>query len=158
VIQFVCASSEVALEPWRSCSLLVTAPVQVMLTEVSTMYISLEVWGHVTTDGQSVSMSWRRAHLGTCDQILILSEFCCVVFVGCPFWREVGSVSRQSLSAIIVHRQVLFLFFCFCLSPPPPHFTCHTFYVYTIYARHSQHRLSTAVLAPSLVAYTTMAV
>jgi hypothetical protein len=26
------------------------------------------------TDGQSVSMSWRRVHLGTCDQIL--SEFC----------------------------------------------------------------------------------
>jgi hypothetical protein len=34
-----------------------------------------QVWGHVTTDGQSVSMSWRRALLGTCDQILILSEF-----------------------------------------------------------------------------------
>jgi hypothetical protein len=43
-----------------------------------------EVWGHVTSNGQSVSMSWRRAHLGTCDQILILSEFRCVVFVVRP--------------------------------------------------------------------------
>jgi hypothetical protein len=32
-------------------------------------------------------MSWSRAHLGTCDQILILSEFCCVVFVRRPLWR-----------------------------------------------------------------------
>jgi hypothetical protein len=31
-------------------------------------------------------MSWRRAHLGTYDQILILSEFRCVVFVGRPLW------------------------------------------------------------------------
>jgi hypothetical protein len=37
-------------------------------------------WSHVTTEGQSVSMSWRRAHFGTCDQILILSEFCCLLF------------------------------------------------------------------------------
>jgi hypothetical protein len=41
---------------------------------------------------QSVSKSWRRAHFGTCDQILILSEFCSLVFVGLPLWREVGSV------------------------------------------------------------------
>jgi hypothetical protein len=115
-IQSVCASSEVALEPWRSCSLLASVLVQlVVLTEVSTAYISLEVWGHVTTNGQSVCMSWRRAHLGTCDQILILSEFRCVFFVGRSLWREVGSVSCQSLSAIIVHRQVFF--FCFCFSP-----------------------------------------
>jgi hypothetical protein len=81
----------------------------------------IEVWGYVTTDGQSVSqsvsMSWRRAHLGTCDQTLILSEFCCVVYVGRPLWREVGSVSYQSLSAIIDHRQDL----CFSsIFPPPP--------------------------------------
>jgi hypothetical protein len=44
VIQSVCASSEVALEPWRSCSLLASALVQVIvLTEVSTMYFSLDV-------------------------------------------------------------------------------------------------------------------
>jgi hypothetical protein len=70
-----------------------------------------EVWGHVTTNSQSVSMSWHRAHLRTCDQILTLSEFRCVVFVGRHLWREVGSVSCQSLSAIIVHCQFLF---CFC--------------------------------------------
>jgi hypothetical protein len=36
VIQFVCVSSEVALEPWRSCSLLASTLVQVVvLTEVS---------------------------------------------------------------------------------------------------------------------------
>jgi hypothetical protein len=74
-----------------------------------------EVWGHVTTDGQSVNTSWRLAQLGTCDQILILSEFRCVVFVGRPLWREVGSVSCQSLSARIVHCQffLLFSFVCF---------------------------------------------
>jgi hypothetical protein len=50
--------------------------------------------------GRSASVSWRRAHFGTCDQILILSEFCCLVSVGRPLWREVGSVSCQSLSAL----------------------------------------------------------
>jgi hypothetical protein len=49
------------------------------LLELNSLTGPPEVWGHVTTDGQSVSMSWRRAHLGTCDQILILSEFRCVV-------------------------------------------------------------------------------
>jgi hypothetical protein len=82
--------------------------------------IGSEVWGHVTTNGQSVNMSWRRAHFGTCDQILILSEFRCVVFVGRPLWREVTSVSCQSLSAIIVHCQFCFLLFllvCLFFSP-----------------------------------------
>jgi hypothetical protein len=88
-------------------------------------------------------MSWRRAHLGTSDQILILSEFRCVVFVGRPLWREVGFVSCQSLSAIIIHCQ-FFLLFLFVFSR-------HTFYVYTIYARPSQPRLSTADHAPSFL-------
>jgi hypothetical protein len=30
----------------------------------------------------------------------ILSESCCVVSVGCPLWREVGSASCQSLSSV----------------------------------------------------------
>jgi hypothetical protein len=52
---------------------------------------------HVTTDGQSASMSRCRARSGTCDQILLsvrrlLSESCCLVSVGRPLWREVGSV------------------------------------------------------------------
>jgi hypothetical protein len=71
-------------------------------------------WSHITTDGrpvsQSVSTSRCWTHCGTCDQILILSEFCCLVSVGHPLWREVGSVSCHSLSAVIVHRAV---------SPPP---------------------------------------
>jgi hypothetical protein len=97
-------------------------PVAMLLSEICCL-VSVrrpfwrEVWGHVKTGGQSVSMSWRWAHLGTCYQILILSEFCCVVFVGRPLWREVGSVSCQSLSAIIVHRQVLFYFIFVCFFP-----------------------------------------
>jgi hypothetical protein len=34
---------------------------------------------HVTTDGQSVSMSWRQVRSGTCDQIL---------FSGPPLWSS----------------------------------------------------------------------
>jgi hypothetical protein len=114
--------------------------------------LKFEVWGHVTTDGQSVSTSWRQAHLGTCDQILILSEFCCLVSLERPLWREVESISCQSLSAITVHSQGFCLFF-FSF-----HFTRHAFYVYTIYARPSRPRLSTADHVPSLVAYTRTAV
>jgi hypothetical protein len=78
---------------------------------------------------QSVSTSWCRAHCGTCHQVLIRSEFCCLsLSVWCPLWWEVGSVSCKSLSAVIVHRQVFCLFFTF-------HFTRHTFYVCTIHAR-----------------------
>jgi hypothetical protein len=52
---------------------------------------------HVTTDGQSVTTSRCRAHSGTCDQILLsvrrwFSESYCLVSVGRPLWREVGSV------------------------------------------------------------------
>jgi hypothetical protein len=114
----------------------------------NTMYLFIYnwSWSHVTTDGRSVSTFWCRAHCGNCDQILILSEICCLVSVGRPLWREVGPVSCRSPSAVIVHRQFFCLFF---------HFTCHTFYVYTIYARPSQPRLSTADHAPSFVAYTT---
>jgi hypothetical protein len=75
-------------------------------------------------------MSWRRAHLGTCDQILIPSECCCFVFVGRPLWWEVGSVSCQSQSGIIVHCQVLFYFLSSFVSFF--HFTRHTFYVYIV--------------------------
>jgi hypothetical protein len=59
---------------------------------------------HITTDGQSVVMSRYRAHSGTCDQILLsvrrlLSEICCLVFLGRPLWREDGSVICLSLSS-----------------------------------------------------------
>jgi hypothetical protein len=63
---------------------------------------------HVTTDGQSVSMSRCRAHSGICDQMLLsacrmLSESCCLVSVGRPLWREVGSVVCYSKSLVIYH-------------------------------------------------------
>jgi hypothetical protein len=56
---------------------------------------------------QSVSMSWCRAHSGTCDQILLpvgrfLFESCGLVSVEHPSWREDGSAvckfAVQSLS------------------------------------------------------------
>jgi hypothetical protein len=59
----------------------------------------------VTLRLMAVRMSWRWTHCRTCDQILILSEFCCLVSLGRPLWREVGSVSCQSLSSVIVQRQ-----------------------------------------------------
>jgi hypothetical protein len=55
---------------------------------------------------QSVSMSRYRTHFETCDQILFcvrrfLSESCCLVSVGRPLWREVGSVICHSQSIVI---------------------------------------------------------
>jgi hypothetical protein len=69
-------------------------------------------------DWRSVSTSWCWAHCGTCDQRLIMSESCCLVSVGWPLWREVGHVSCQSLSAVIVPCQVFCcLLFLFYMSP-----------------------------------------
>jgi hypothetical protein len=55
---------------------------------------------HITTDGQSVSMSWCEAHSGTFDQrrFFFFSSNYCLVFLGLTLWREVGSVICQSLS------------------------------------------------------------
>jgi hypothetical protein len=66
---------------------------------------------HDTTDGQSVSMSRCLAHSGTYDQILLsvrrlLSESRCLVSVGRPLWREVGSV--------ICHSQFVVIYQYFC--------------------------------------------
>jgi hypothetical protein len=49
---------------------------------------------HVTTDSQSVCLSWCRGPSGTNDQIFtfILNESCSPVYMGRPLWREVGSV------------------------------------------------------------------
>jgi hypothetical protein len=63
--------------------------------------LSLVSQSHITTDVQSVIMSRYRDHSGTCNQILIsvrrlLSESCCLVSVGRPLWREVGSVFSKS--------------------------------------------------------------
>jgi hypothetical protein len=52
-----------------------------------------------TTDGQSVSMSWCRAQLGTFDQRYFFFFFLKVAvlsYMGRPLWREVGSVICQS--------------------------------------------------------------
>jgi hypothetical protein len=95
------------------------------------------IWSQVRTDGPSVSMSRRRAHSGTCDQILhsvrgLLSESCSV---GHPLWREVGSVTCDSQSVVIyqyVHEV----------------FTCHVFYISAMYMQCLQSlfqsRLGTA--------------
>jgi hypothetical protein len=58
-------------------------------------------WSYFTTDGQSVSMSWCRAHSGTSDQILLLvgrllCESCCVK-VAALFLRGALSDERTGL-------------------------------------------------------------
>jgi hypothetical protein len=60
-------------------------------------YYALFVWvsqsqSHITTDGQSVGLSWCRAPSGAHDQIFLLYESYCPVHMGRPLWREVGSV------------------------------------------------------------------
>jgi hypothetical protein len=52
---------------------------------------------HVTTDGQSVSMSWCQVHSGTCDQILftVWNLLCCLC--GAPTLRR-GRVCLLSVS------------------------------------------------------------
>jgi hypothetical protein len=61
---------------------------------------------HITTNDQSVSVWWFRAHSGTCDQIFLhvqrlMTEGCCLVFVEHPLWREVGCVLCQSQPVVI---------------------------------------------------------
>jgi hypothetical protein len=79
VMQSACASSEVALEPWRSCSLLTSA--LVVLTEVSTTYISLDVEVEVTLRqpvSQYVLASSTLVELAT--RYYFLSKCYCVIF------------------------------------------------------------------------------
>jgi hypothetical protein len=66
----------------------------------TTIYIYIYIsQSNVTADGQSVSISWCQIHSGTCDQIFsVLKLLCCLC--GAPLWREVGSVSCQSVSSI----------------------------------------------------------
>jgi hypothetical protein len=45
---------------------------------------------------QSVSTSWCRVHCGTCDQILILFDSLCLVFVGRLFWGAAAGPSYIS--------------------------------------------------------------
>jgi hypothetical protein len=56
-------------------------------------------FSHITTDSQSVSqsvsMSWCWAPSGSHDQMFVTVDDYCCVFVGCPLWREVGSVKLK---------------------------------------------------------------
>jgi hypothetical protein len=61
---------------------------------------------YITTDGQSVCVSWCRAPSGARDQIFI---YCLTLTVlsmrGCPLWREGGSVLYLSQSTVGVYCQ-----------------------------------------------------
>jgi hypothetical protein len=67
-------------------------------------------------DWWSVSTSWCRAHCGTCDQTLILSEFCCFVSVRRLLWREVGCL----LSVTVSSNYLLQVFSTKILYESPP--------------------------------------
>jgi hypothetical protein len=45
-----------------------------------------------------LSKAWRRAHSGTCDHVLLLSESCCLVSMGRPVWREDGSTICSAIT------------------------------------------------------------
>jgi hypothetical protein len=62
---------------------------------------------YFTTDGQSVSLSWCRAHSGTCNQILLpvrmlLSKTCRLVSVGCSLFLKRGRVCNLQCSNSMV--------------------------------------------------------
>jgi hypothetical protein len=64
---------------------------------------------YFTTDGRSVSMSWCRAHSGTCDLILLpvgrlLSESCGLISVGLPLSREESAVCSTITQWFESHR------------------------------------------------------
>jgi hypothetical protein len=93
----------------------------------------LHTWGkkskssqsYVTTYGQSISTSWCTAYCGTCDEILILSESCCLVSVGRPLWRGVECLLAVTVSSIFPLSNIISFF----------NFICHKFYVQIIYTR-----------------------
>jgi hypothetical protein len=68
---------------------------------------------------RSVRMSRYRAHSETCYQTLLsvqrfFSESCCLVYMGRPLWREVGSVICPSQSVVIyeyLHQSFTLLVF-----------------------------------------------
>jgi hypothetical protein len=76
----------------------------------------------------------------------------------CLCWAPSLTRGRVCLLSVTVSNNYpssSFFLFCFCFSP---HFTRHIFYVYTVYTRPSQPRLSRADHAPSFVAYTITAI
>jgi hypothetical protein len=74
------------------------------------------------------------------------------ILLSCLFWAPFLTRGRVCLFSVTVSNDCrpsrLFSF----------HLTRHTFYLYTVYARSIQPRLSTSDHAPSFVAYTTIAV
>jgi hypothetical protein len=60
---------------------------------------------HITNDGRSVSQSWRRAPIGTHEQILIVIKTAAILFVmGRPPCRQDGSVLWQVTVFLCVKR------------------------------------------------------
>jgi hypothetical protein len=59
---------------------------------LSPMVIGFQSQSHIATDGQSVSKSWCRAHLGLMAGYLLVFDSYGLVFVGRPLLREDGSV------------------------------------------------------------------
>jgi hypothetical protein len=58
-----------------------------------------------------VSTSWCQAHCGACDQILILSEFCCRVSVGRPLTRGRVCLLSITVSSNFPRSSFFFHFF-----------------------------------------------
>jgi hypothetical protein len=68
-------------------------------TAPTSVWSNIQSQSHVTTDDQSVCLGVKFT-LEPVTRYYILSERCCVVSVWCPLWREVGSVSCQSLPSV----------------------------------------------------------
>jgi hypothetical protein len=92
---------------------------------------------HITTDDQSIHRGFEPT-LGLVARYCFLSgrlsEDCCLVFVGPPLWRQVGSVFCQS-QPVVIYQNVHLIF------------TLHEFHT-AMYMKHIQgifqYRYSTA--------------
>jgi hypothetical protein len=86
VIQSVCASSEVALEPWRSCSMFAPALFEVVVpTEVCTTYVYLDL------------LRWTlyRPPVGLLENAVL----CCALFTK-PYLSNDGAVLLRACIAM----------------------------------------------------------
>jgi hypothetical protein len=103
---------------------------------------------HITTVSQPVWLGVKFT-LGLVTRYYFLSEICCVVFVGRPLWREVGSVPVRLCQQYLVQCKISIIIYvvhviCFmCIH-----------YILGLF----QHRLRTADHAKTSVAYVTTAV
>jgi hypothetical protein len=99
----------VALEPWRSRSLLASALVHVVVLTQSQNYFAI--------DSLSVSTSWCRAHSGTYYLCYFPLEvwylkFSVLSLFWRLLWREVGSVICQSKSVVVCQGKIHIYIFC----------------------------------------------